>query len=228
MFKHFLDENPHKNNRLSTKKRHKRKRKINQNKQIGAKKDRKRHNKLSFAMSDWAENFASAANWQLKHQLAYWKARAKSLEYENKVLHDIIRKKYYVATTSERSARAETESEEDKSDDTEDIGDEDEDFEVSEEFIQFLTANAKYKEEARLEKERLKVANEAKENFDAMMEEAAVETAEQRQERLKELYGSDWQRISALEAALNSKYIDESDRLKPVYWPHLPFNLNYS
>ncbi|XP_059055564.1 uncharacterized protein LOC131849501 [Achroia grisella] len=227
MFKNIPEENSHKN-KLPSKKRNKRKKKGNQNKQVGARRDRKKTTKLTFAMSDWAENFASAATWQLKHQLAYWKARAKSLEYENKVLHDIIRKKHYNPHGSECSTREQSESEEENVTDEDGVGEEDEDFEVSEEFIQFLTTNARYKEEARLEKERLKTASQANENLDTEMEESVEETAEQRQARLMDLYGRDWQRISALEMALQSKYIDDSDNNKPVYWPHLPFNLNYN
>ncbi|KAM3963644.1 uncharacterized protein ACR2FA_002168 [Aphomia sociella] len=227
MFRQPPDDNLQKNNKVTSKKRHKRKKKGNQNKQSGVKKDKKKNNKLTFAMSSWAENFASAATWQLKHQVAYWKARAKSLEYENKVLHDIIKKKNYVEAGSVSNKREESEyEEEDFEDDTEDLEEDGDNFEVSEEFIQFLTSNVKYKEEARREKERLKALQEAEENAALNMEEV-TETAEERRERLKNLYGSEWESIAALEMALTSAYIEETDINKPAFWPHLPFNLNY-
>lgn len=42
-------------------------------------------------MVSW-ETQGRVTAWQNKHQIAYWKAKAVALQYENKILHDIIRK----------------------------------------------------------------------------------------------------------------------------------------
>ncbi|KAL0831597.1 hypothetical protein ABMA28_002380 [Loxostege sticticalis] len=200
--------------------------------QNGVGRNKKTHSKLAQAMSSWAENFTFAANWQLKHQLAYWKARAKALEYENGILHEIIRKKNYVDPPTTSSNRVESESTlthvETESEDEEECGEEGEedDFEVSEEFIQFLQANAKFKEDARRERERLK-AKDAEDERIAEMEAGPPETQENREEVLKQLYGDKWQRIAALEMSLQSQFIQESDKEKPTYWPNIPLNFNF-
>ncbi|XP_050347344.1 gem-associated protein 8-like [Nymphalis io] len=192
---------------------------------------KKRHTKLANTMSAWAENYAVAATWQLKHQVAYWKARAKALEYENKVLHDVIRRnKFTVRSSANTESETRTETELDETDTESDANDEniedDNNLEVSEEFIQFLTANAKFKEEAKRERERLKAKTE-KENETEMLE-TPRETVEEARGRMKELYGDKWQRISALEMSLLSSFVHESDKSKPMYWPNIPFNFNNS
>lgn len=200
---------------------------------------------ITSAMSAWAENFTMAATWQLKHQIAYWKARAVSLEYENRMLHEVIRSNHMtVPTTSklngalggseetnisaENSDQSDSESEENESDKSESESDNEEnqneneeDFEVSEEFIQFLTANAKYREDARKEKERLK----AKEREASLIVEAR-ESAEDRMVRKKQLYGENFKRIVALESYLQSDFNEKVDKSRAAYWPNIPFNFS--
>ncbi|XP_063822952.1 gem-associated protein 8-like [Ostrinia nubilalis] len=182
-------------------------------------------------MSSWAENFTFAATWQLKHQLAYWKARAKALEYENGVLHDIIRKKNYVGPSTASNTVTESDSmhvETESGDDEEYEESGDENLEVSEEFIEFLQANAKFKEDARLERERLREQSQKEEQKQiAQLEAGPPEAQENREEVLKELYGDDWERIAALEMSLQTQFIEESDNSKPDYWPNIPFNFNF-
>lgn len=198
-------------------------------------------------MSSWAENFAVAATWQFKHQVAYWKAKAIALEYENKVLHDVIRKNHLQldslpdienrmeAEFQKNRYRTQTEIEENEDgtkskveeSDTENEEDEEAEedgFEVSEEYIQFLTANVKIKEQAKREREILKAKREA-ENAASIKEERR-ETEEECRERMKRLYGPKWQRISALEMSMLSNFIHDSDELKPSYWPNIPFNFS--
>ncbi|KPI92948.1 Gem-associated protein 8 [Papilio xuthus] len=184
-------------------------------------------------MSLWAENFAVASTWQLKHQLAYWKAKAIGLEYENKVLHDIIRKNHYVddncvnseIETNECSENEESSANNEREVETYEACADEMDFEVSEEFIEFLAANAKYKEDARRERELLKAKHE-QEELDIVQEK--LETSEEKEQRLKELYGSHWQRISALEVSMQSQFINEIDKDQPMYWPNIPFNFEFN
>ncbi|CAG9579030.1 unnamed protein product [Danaus chrysippus] len=197
------------------------------------KKKVKRHTKLSRSMSSWAENFTFAATWQLKQQVAFWKARAKALEYENGVLHDVIRRnqcavKSNTCTDDDGSSDENNHSEqEDAQTDNAMVEDnEDDEFEVSEQFITFLTANAKYKEDAKRERERLKAQSEA-ENQENITEEIQ-ESAQENMDRMRNLYGDKWQRISALEMSLLTNFIQECDQNKPSYWPNIPFNFNTS
>lgn len=179
-------------------------------------------------MSSWAENFTVAATWQLKHQVAYWKSKAMALEYENKILHDIIEKNCDKVDTTTNKANC-NDSLKCESEDSDEYvaGDkDDEDFEVSEEYIQFLTENAKYKEDARQERERLKAKME-KENDDMELLEAGPSNVKVNTEQLnKDFYGQNWQRISALETSLQSTFINECDMLNPMLWPNIPFNFN--
>ncbi|XP_041988072.1 gem-associated protein 8-like [Aricia agestis] len=187
---------------------------------------KRNRSKIALTMSTWAENFTVAATWQLKHQISYWKARAKALEYENAVLHDVIRRNHYkLDLSSGPSARTDSVNETQSDQYNESENEEEGEFEVSEEFIQFLAENAKFKEEARRERERLRDKQEA-ETVNA--EETPRETIEENQERLNELYGDKWQRISALETNMLSRFISECDKYKPVFWPNIPFNFNYS
>lgn len=212
--------------------RRRRKKKFTNKKPFKNQNSRKK-SKFDVTMSSWAENFTIAATWQLKHQLAHWKARAKALEYENKVLHDIIRKNHYDTSLSvpvDVSTKFESEdtvnSTPDYHEHDTEMDEQEQDFEVSEEFIEFLRANAKYKEDARLERERLK-AKYSEDNTIEQLEAAPVQP-EDPQEKLIELYGSDWQRIAALEMSVQTNFMNESDQEKPMYWPNIPFNFNFS
>ncbi|CAG9785816.1 unnamed protein product [Diatraea saccharalis] len=222
------DESAQSHKKVTQKKANRKRKKkyARKNAQVGFK-NKKKQCKLANSMSAWAENFTVAATWQIKHQLAYWKARAKALEYENGVLHEIIRKKNYVNSSTATSSKQESESDyEEESEENEDE-DENEDLEVSEEFIQFLQANAKYKEDARRERERLKAEALAKENSFERLEAVPPENSENNEEKLKELYGDRWERIAALEMSLQSQFINECDKEKPMYWPNIPFNFNF-
>lgn len=198
------------------------------------------------AMSSWAENFTVAATWQLKNQIAYWKAKAISLQYENSMLHEIIQSNHLAVPTTSRSNRrisdsvfghsaaeqtdiqteaCETqENDTDTDSDSENDENDGEEFEVSEEFIQFLTANAKYREDARRERERLK----AKEEEYNSQPEVAQESVEDKIARKKELYGKMYQKMIALEMYQMCNLKNECDKLKPAYWPNIPLNLESS
>lgn len=238
MFCQPPDEDTQKSKSCTSNKKNRKAKKKNKNKL--KRETKKKQLKFANTMSAWAENFAVAATWQLKHQVAYWKARAKALEYENKVLHDVIHRNNLVVRSNSQTEKRnglQTETDHDNSEaesssaEEHNVTDEeneeiqsDEDFEVSEEFIQFLTANAKYKEDARKERERLKAKEE--ESDDILIEER--ETCEENRERMKELYGDRWQRISALEMSLLTSFIHDSDQCKPQLWPNIPFNFNCS
>ncbi|CAK1540747.1 unnamed protein product [Leptosia nina] len=178
-------------------------------------------------MSSWAENFTMASNWQIKHELAYWKARAKALEYENGLLHDIIRKNH-LGNQREQDTDNEDSEEQNEADDQNEEFDEnahcveeDEEFTVSEEFIEFIKANAKFKEDARRERELLR----QKENTDDITDEPQ-QTSVLSEDHYKELYGDKWERICALEMSLTADFMDKKDEYKPAYWPNIPFNFS--
>ncbi|XP_026314722.1 gem-associated protein 8-like [Hyposmocoma kahamanoa] len=194
-------------------------------------------------MTSWAESFTHAATWQLKTELAYWKAKAKSLEYENEVLHNVIRENsmQFKHSAGKRASESEDEDEhnveetyEDAYADEQTYPDEQEvyktedndDLEVSEEFVNFLRENAKYREDARQERERYK-AKEAKENIVEEIE-AGPSKPKDKTEELKELYGDNWMKIAAIENYVQSNFINESDICQPMYWPNIPFNFNFS
>ncbi|XP_045485842.1 RNA polymerase II subunit 5-mediating protein homolog [Pieris rapae] len=195
-----------------------------------------KNNQFSMAMSTWAQNFTMASNWQMKHELAFWKARAKTLEYENGLLHDIIKKNYLKTSEVliENDQDNESENQQDKGqhnnidgaqcykdnvkdDDDDCMEDDNDEFVVSEEFIEFVRANAKFKEDARLERERLKKQQDTTEQ---QVEEDNVMT----EDKLKELYGEKWQKICALEMSLLTDLMNKKE--KATFWPNIPFNFS--
>ena len=195
---------------------------------------------VPITMSSYTENFTRAATWQLKHEVAYWKSKAMSLEHENKILHRTLRQNIMEngkrnTSFSETSAvdyQEEDLQEDPVSEDSPDSQDEEDlegekEFEVSEEYIQFLRDNQVYRESARQERERLRALNDDEEKQIAEMEAGPSENAEDHQETLKKLYGSGWERIAALEMSLKAQFISINDKEKPMYWPNIPFNFNY-
>lgn len=199
----------------------------------------KKKYRFAVNMTSWAESFTHAATWQLKTELAYWKAKAKSLEYENEVLHNVIRENcvQFKNNTGKDASESEGEGEEEHGveEPYEDAyGEEqevyktedDDDLEVSEEFVNFLRENAKFREDARQERERLK-AKEADESIAAQLE-AGPSKPKDKPEELKELYGDNWMKIAAIENYVQANFINESDVSQPMYWPNIPFNFNFS
>ncbi|KAJ2950281.1 hypothetical protein O0L34_g11644 [Tuta absoluta] len=195
-------------------------------------------------MSSWAEQFTVAATWQMKHELAFWKAKAVSLEYENKILHDIIRKNCSDGPGSSKSGstsdfrngpvpkmyqgRSDTEysESENEQEHVEECNDNEEDegnWEVSEEFIEFLRKNAKFKEDARRERERRK-AEKAELTEVEILEAGPSQPTVNKSAEMEELYGQNWKKVAALEMSVQSHFINESDKCKPSYWPNIPLN----
>lgn len=199
----------------------------------------KKKYRFAVNMTSWAESFTHAATWQLKSELAYWKAKAKSLEYENEVLHNVIRKNCIQLNDTGKEASESDgddehnveESYEDAHADDDEVEvhkteDDDGDLEVSEEFVNFLRENAKFREDARRERERLK-AEQAKENDEEQMV-AGPYKPNDKPEELKDLYGDSWMKIAAIENYVQANFINESDTYQPMYWPNIPFNFNFS
>ncbi|KAG6454629.1 hypothetical protein O3G_MSEX008795 [Manduca sexta] len=222
MFFQPPDQYSHSSKTLQNTSHRKRKRKSAKKKQHLKKSlHRYKHNHFSITMSSYAETFTAAATWQLKHQIAYWKSKAVALEYENKLLHDVIKKNCMktwsddnqTVESSQSSVKSESESEDDENDE----------FEVSEEFIQFLKANSMYKEDAKRERERLKAQTLVEEK--SMEFEDIPETVNSF-EKWKELYGKDWRRIAALEMSMKCSFIQENDKQNSMYWPNIPFNFS--
>ncbi|KAJ8721255.1 hypothetical protein PYW07_002030 [Mythimna separata] len=200
---------------------------------------------IPITMSSWAENYTKAATWQLKHEVAYWKSKAKALEHENMILHRTIRLNSIdkdAGQTLPDPTHEECQYEYDLDDLAESEDDEDSDemaasesettaqeqFEVSEEYIQFLRDNQVYRESARLERERIKAKSNDEDREIEEMEAGPAEPTEDQQETLKKLYGDRWERIAALEMSLKTQFISTCDRDKPAHWPNIPFNFNFS
>lgn len=226
----------------SRRKRQKKSKRKNKQKGHGVKRDlikKKNVRSPPITMSSWAENFTFAATWQLKHQVAYWKSKAIALEYENKLLHDIIRKNcgnllaredntpISCSDNEETEELASNESENELEQEENQEVDEEGDFEVSEEFIQFLRENKKFRDDAKRERERLKAEQNVEDKNIKDMEALPVADAENPHEKLQRLYGDGSDRIAALESSLRSQFISFCDREKPMYWPNIPFNFNF-
>ncbi|GBP79555.1 Gem-associated protein 8 [Eumeta japonica] len=182
-------------------------------------------------MASWAETYTEVATWRFKHEIAYWKAKAKALEYENNLLHDIIRSHHMVGTSTSHNLTSNINSSSEDEDDSDQDADENQDcdgLELSEEYIAFVKANAKYREDARLERERLKqeCGIETISDITKRMEAPPIKEEEDYDEH-KKLYGEHWQQIVALETSLHSEFMLNCNKYKPSYWPNIPFNFNF-
>ncbi|XP_075974816.1 uncharacterized protein LOC142975701 [Anticarsia gemmatalis] len=236
-----LQTNPRRRRIKSHKNKNKNKRKGNKKKPGNISKPTVPLQFSNYTMSSWAESFTHAATWQLKHQVAYWKSKATALEYENRLLHEIIRKNYTKGQDLEVNVKQERDVNIKQESDNEDIAestmeshneeeaqedDEDVNFEVSEEFIQFLMNNKKYKDDAKRERERLKALYDTDQQLLKEMEATPVKDPEDNDKVLQELYGERWQRIAALETSVQSQFLSDCDKDKPEYWPNIPLNFN--
>lgn len=229
------DENKYQNSVKSKSRKNSRKKQYNKFKYI-KKELTKKKQRFAVTMTSWAESFTHAATWQLQTELAYWKAKAKSLEYENEVLHNVIREncEQFKGNTAKEASESEGENNRNVEETYEDAyADEqevykienDDELEVSEEFVNFLRENAKFREDARQERERLK-AKEDNENVE--QNEPGPSKPKDKPEELKELYGDNWMKIAAIENYVQATFINGSDICEPVYWPNIPFNFNFS
>lgn len=216
----------------TTKRKNRRRKKKNAQKQKNirnlkksfSKQNNKLNNKLTCTMSSWAETFSKIVSWQSKHEIAYWKAKATALEHENRILHDIIRKNQLRNDNSESSSESSSDNETEENGSV-DEGQESDECEVSQEYIDFLIANFKYREDARREREKFRGGSNEDE-VSHKLEDLPVKDEMDKINEAKVLYGSNGKSIIAQEMALDSHFFEIKDSLKPVYWPNTPFNLN--
>ncbi|XP_047985477.1 gem-associated protein 8-like [Leguminivora glycinivorella] len=121
-------------------------------------------------------------------------------------------------STNSHTMLVDTQSESEEKDDS---SDDNQDLEVSEEFIQFLMVNAKHKEELRLERENQKAAQEQ-----AELEEREAQLKARRHYGLsaQDLYGERWRKVAATEMSMKCDYMSDIDKHTPAFWPVIPFN----
>ncbi|VVC88123.1 unnamed protein product [Leptidea sinapis] len=184
-------------NILSGKKRRRKRRRFNRKLQ----KILNKKSVLAYAIATWTEHYISASDWQNQHQLAYCKARAKALQYEK-------------ITSTNNVLNKNSDDEENHNDDN---------IEVSAEFLQFLKTNAKFKEDARREREILKSNLESQAN-DLIRTEPDI-SEPMSIEQCQNMYGDKWQQICPLEMLLTNHYVKICEKYKPALWPNIPLNL---
>ncbi|KAG5877009.1 hypothetical protein JTB14_021905 [Gonioctena quinquepunctata] len=150
---------------------------------------------------DWASSSSPPTlpqeilEWQRQDQIAYWKSRAISMEYENQMLKQHLRNVY--AQTIEEYSQSKQLHESD--------------------IPEFQEPTAEIPE----------VASEKSKEKTTVVIDPNTPNIKQRVEEMNGLYGEKAQKIMGMETALQLNYERHLEHSKPVYWPSLPFKLNY-
>lgn len=154
---------------------------------------------------DWAPTCGAyslpseVAEWQKQDQLAYWKSRAISLEFENKVLRQHLRN-VYAKTIDDYAKQFKITTETDAN---------------QEEGGDFLTNDLN---EYNLGEVSKKISEDP----------AEIEGALDRTEDMKKIYGYNTPKILAMETAMQLDFERNSAKLKPSYWPSVALNMKFN
>ncbi|KAL3266864.1 hypothetical protein HHI36_011016 [Cryptolaemus montrouzieri] len=152
------------------------------------------------------------SEWHQKEQVAFWKSRALSLEYENWMLHDHLRSVYADHISSRSKTGKIHEQIYEGCDGTMDNFDR-----YTEVSMEFSNSPNSHFSSSKNPIESCKEQNEIKPPFEPI--------GKRRREEMEKLYGSHCPKIAGIETALQLNYEHVAAKLKPAYWPQLQLNL---
>lgn len=173
------------------------------------------------------KNYAVAQEWQKRHSITWWRSRCVALEHENKVLRDKVRslaRRRSCRDTREDGYRAKDTGNDDVRGENrfDDTNNEDLEFNVTEEMLNFFETSERHKREMR----RKYGSSDSQAVHEETPEEvpfvAASESARMRKEEADLLYGKAGSKILAMETALQSMVERYEDTANPQYWPNIP------
>jgi len=165
-----------------------------------------------------------------RHSITWWRSRCVALEHENKQLRDKVRslaqRRGYRDTRQGSYHRNDDARDEDRKEC--DTSNEDLEFNVTEDVLNFFETSERHKREMRRKRRSSQEAHE-EENSERNSEEApfvgGAESVRMRKEAADLLYGDAGSKILTLEAALQSAVERYEDTANSQYWPNIPFKL---
>lgn len=183
----------------------------------------------------------SGKRWQQEDEVAFWKARAVSLEYENKMLHKHI-KQMYIGMISQNTDAALDYKEYEEQYNEEDYGETEESrledtleesgeiYHDCEQEIQEDIEDEEFNKESKeFRKKRDEERAKAKKKVDSEDEEESkppeAQLSKIREVKMKQMYGEAWRKIMGMETAIQLNYELTVERDNVKYWPCLPINL---
>lgn len=202
---------------------------------------RKRLLKMSNGQDASSLVHMSGKRWQQEDEVAFWKARAVSLEYENKMLHKHIKQMYIGMISQNTEATLDYneyeeqyneedygETEESRLDDT--LEEPGEIYHDCEQAIQDDIEDEEFNKESKeFRKKRDEERAKAKKKVDSEDEEESkppeAQLSKIREEKMKQMYGEAWRKIMGMETAIQLNYELTVERDNVKYWPCLPINM---
>lgn len=118
-----------------------------------------------------------------------------------------------------------------------DISENSDNFEVSEEMIQFMEINMKHRADLEAEKERLRSLRQEADEKVKVSERDGIEECKApneatinkcRSQQMNNLYGESAPMIHGMETAIQLTFNWNCDHHKPQYWPILPFTFKFA
>ncbi|XP_033326725.2 uncharacterized protein LOC117220651 isoform X1 [Megalopta genalis] len=174
------------------------------------------------ANSFW-ENYTTAQEWQNRHNVIWWRTRCFALEYENQALRDKLRSlaAQNVSQQSNYSQKVQNYKNHDVEEDDEETkfteDNENLEFQVNEDMMNFLEQSIRHKIELKKKREAESAEKEERNKDDCIQGGAAWVQA--RNTNAKLLYGDASPTILAMETALQTTVDRHKDKAKPQLWP---------
>ncbi|EZA53078.1 hypothetical protein DMN91_003012 [Ooceraea biroi] len=178
------------------------------------------------------KNYATAQEWQNRHNITWWRSRCIALEQENEILRNKIRSlarrnRSSVSTKKTQGQYShEMENDEDEETQEEAAANSSENLElnVTEDWLAFLEKSERHRREMQ-ERRKSEENVTPKKKKGVKKEPVTVSTPETVQAKRKEaglLYGDAAPKILAMEAALQVAANRYKDLTSPQYWPNIP------
>ncbi|XP_014223863.1 gem-associated protein 8-like [Trichogramma pretiosum] len=181
------------------------------------------------------ENYDAAHEWQKKHNVTWWKTRCFALEHENHILRETIRRLRQhpeaditsfpqpCQNMQSQQVHQTFESAYMDDDDNEHIED-DLQFCMNEDMMNFLAQSIQHKKELQNQKEANKDTLAAN-NEDQTKIDIGVNRISNKLKDARLLYGEASSKILGMETALQTTIDRHKDKTKPQYWPNIPLRL---
>lgn len=197
------------------------------------------------------ENYYNALEWQERHQVAYWKSRSIALEYENTLLHQYVQRlvcndenpgyftkqKHVPKIPTSHSVSSSkgkkwnmkqqaTPNGNSKEQEIREDSNQDEfEFEVTEEMMDFFEQSIRHKMELKEEREAERKKAEKEKGFDDAGLPPRKQIGLQRTEEMKLMYGEAAPMILGMETAMQLSFDRNCDLKQPKLWPNIPLKL---
>lgn len=166
-----------------------------------------------------------------RHSVTWWRSRCLALEHENEILRNKIRSligKNNQQTDNKKTFKRQQNTYKkdnnfkDNNKEKESKDDQDLEFHVDEDMMNFLEQSLRHKMELKQKREQELAARE-KESIIPV--EGGAAWAHTRSKEAKLLYGDASPTILAMETALQATIERHKDKSKPQYWPNIPLRL---